>query len=145
MSETFLSEKQRSIFGCLRCSGKNVQDLTVACSRRAMQVLLDRYWPRSDSGRKARTIVFKRLSWSHNRGHHAGRDRQTCRETPWRPGLLSLQEGQLADWEGLSFYYLLPGADEMPACLVETFYLMAEGCAPRVFHTSPILTLVVPS
>lgn len=52
------------------------------------------------------------------------------RETPWRSGLILPQEGQLVDWEGLGFYNLLPGAEEMLACFVETFYPMANGCAP---------------
>lgn len=65
-----------------------------------------------------------------NRGHHAGTDRQQSRETPWRSGLLLPQEGQLVGWEGLGFYNLLPGPEEMLACFVETFYPMAEGYAP---------------
>lgn len=49
------------------------------------------------------------------------------------------RRGQLLGWGGgLGFYNLLPGAEEMLACSVETFH-------PSVFHRSQILTLVVGS
>lgn len=84
-----------------------------------------------DSGGKAGTVGFKRLPWSHTGGQHAGRDRQQWRETPWRSGLLLPHEGQRLDREGLAFCNLLPGAEEMLACFLET------PCAPWVYHRTP--------
>lgn len=37
---------------------------------------------------------------------------------------------------GLGYYNLLPGAEEMLACSVETFHPVADGRPPSVFHRS---------
>lgn len=86
-----------------------MEDLPVACSCRARQALLDHHWPnhavehepwRIESGRKAGTIGFKRLPWSHDRGLHAGRDRQTAVHRDAMEIRAALTAGGAAGWLG---------------------------------------------